>query len=157
MSDERNTTIHDIAKAAEVGVGTVSRVLNNHPNVSERTRRHVLSVIEDVGYRPQFAARSIRTKRSQLFGMLADSVTTTPFAYDMIRGAQGRAREADRLMLVIDADGNVDDRQRAIDSFLDRSVEGILYAALFHQEVELPDSLRGVPTVLVNCYAKGRD
>lgn len=154
---EGNITIHDIARAAEVGVGTVSRVLNNHPNVSDRMRRHVLAVIEEVGYRPQFAARSIRTRRSKLFGMLADSVTTTPFAYDMLRGAQNRAREADRLLLVIDADGNSADRERAIDNFLERSVEGILYAALFHQEVDLPDSLEGVPTVLVNCYAPDRD
>ena len=153
---ERNKTIHDIAKAAKVGVGTVSRVLNNHPNVSDMMRQHVLNVIDEVGYRPHFAARTIRTRRSHLFGLLADSVTTTPFAYDMLKGAQDRAREAGRLLLVIDTDGNAGDRERAIDSFLERGVEGILYAALFHQEVDLPDGLEGVPTILVNCYARTR-
>lgn len=154
---ERNPTIHDVAAAAGVGVGTVSRVLNDHPNVSERTRQHVLDVIERTSYRPRHAAREIRTKRSRLIGLLADSVTTTPFAYELIRGAQDRARQAGLMLLVIDPAGDRDECEQAVLSFRERGVDGILYGAMFHHRVRLPENLQDVPAILVNCYADGGD
>lgn len=50
-------TVHTVAKAAGVGVGTVSRVLNNHPSVRGDTRERVLAVIEELNYRPTAQAR----------------------------------------------------------------------------------------------------
>lgn len=148
----KRPTIHDIANEADVGVGTVSRVLNEHPSVSEATRRHVQSVIERLGYHPRTAAREIRGVRSNLVGLLADSVTTTPFAHALIKGAQDEARSRGRMLVLIDTDGNRDDRERAVASFRERSVEGVLYAAMFHHAVDLPAALYELPTVLVNCF-----
>ncbi len=153
----KKPSIHDIAKAAGVGVGTVSRVLNEHPSVSEPTRAKVAAVMEELGYRPTFAARHIRTGRSQLFGFLTDKVTTTPFAHDLIKGAQERARQADRMLMVIDADGDDRTREQAVANLIERGVEGIVYAAMFHHEVAVPEALHEVPTVLVDSFAVGRD
>lgn len=153
----KRPSIHDIAKAAGVGVGTVSRVLNERPNVADATRVKVERVMDELGYRPTFAARHIRTGRSQLFGFLTDQVTTTPFAHDLIKGAQARARQADRMLLVIDADGDDRVREQAVANLLERGVEGIVYAAMFHHGVHLPIALREVPTVLVDCFAVERD
>lgn len=154
---DKKPSIHDIARIAGVGVGTVSRVLNDRPNVAEATRAHVEEVMERLGYRPTFAARHIRTGRSQLYGFLTDQVATTPFAHDLIKGAQARARQADRMLLVIDADGDDRVREQAVDNLLERGVEGIVYAAMFHHGVHLPASLREVPTVLVDCFVVERD
>jgi LacI family transcriptional regulator len=148
----KKPSIHDIAKAAGVGVGTVSRVLNERPNVAEATRAKVEAVMEQLGYRPTFAARHIRTGRSQLFGFLTDQVTTTPFAHDLIKGAQTRARQADRMLMVIDADGDDRVREQAVANLIERGVEGIVYAAMFHHEVHVPKALHEVPTVLVDCF-----
>jgi LacI family transcriptional regulator len=153
----KKPSIHDIAKAAGVGVGTVSRVLNRRPNVAEDTRAKVEAVMEDLGFRPTFAARHIRTGRSQLFGFLTDQVTTTPFAHDLIKGAQARARQADHMLMVIDADGDDRVRKQAVASLIERGVEGIVYAAMFHHAVHVPDALHEVPTVLVDCVAAGED
>ncbi len=153
----KKPSIHDIAKAAGVGVGTVSRVLNERPNVAEATRVKVESVMEQLGYRPTFAARHIRTGRSQLFGFLTDQVTTTPFAHDLIKGAQARARQADRMLMVIDADGDDRVREQAVANLIERGVEGIVYAAMFHHEVHVPKALHEVPTVLVDCFTLNRD
>ena len=53
-------TIKDIARLSGVGVTTVSRVLNQHPDVSEETRRRVLAVVEEQGFQPNTNARHLK-------------------------------------------------------------------------------------------------
>ncbi len=65
----RKTTIVDIAEAAGVSVTTVSRILNDKPDVAERTRTRVLDVMDELGFAPQNAWRQIRSGRSQLIAM----------------------------------------------------------------------------------------
>lgn len=66
-------TVHTVAKAAGVGVGTVSRVLNNHPSVRGETRERVLAIIEDLNYRPTPQARRPLPSEHPLIGvMVAD-------------------------------------------------------------------------------------
>lgn len=63
-------TIKDIAKACGVSVSTVSRVLNNRPDVSEDVRRRVLGVVEDKGYIPNNSARDLVRSRSDSIGVI---------------------------------------------------------------------------------------
>lgn len=147
-------TIQDIARQAEVGVGTVSRVLNGNPNVKGQTRTKVQAVIEKIGYQPSYAARSLRTQTSNTIGFIADAVATTSYAVDIIRGAQDAAWKRGKLLLVVDADNNPDLRERAVESMIAREVEGVIYAAMFHQEVALPEQFKTLPTVLVDCYTE---
>lgn len=147
-------TISDIARQAGVGVGTVSRVLNNDPNVKEQTRQKVQKTIEKVGYQPSFTARSLRTQKTHVIGFIADAVATTPYAVNVIKGAQDAAWEHGKLLLVVDADNNAKRREAALETLLERNVEGIIYAAMYHQEVKLSRRFRDVPTVLVDCFTK---
>ncbi len=150
-------TIQDIAKLAKVGVGTVSRVLNEDVNVKKETREQVQKIIEEVGYRPNLAARYIKTKKSNIIGLIADQVTTTPFANNIITGIQQTATEYGKVILVIDPIGDSELRLKAIKTMLDRDVEGIIYAAMFHQEVFLPKEFYQKPTVLVDCFTKSKN
>lgn len=152
--NSKRYTIQDIAREAKVGVGTVSRVINNDPNVKTKTREHVQAVIERVGYQPSFTARSLRTQQTHVIGFIADSVATTPYAVDVIKGAQDCAWENEKLLLVVDADGDDTLRERALEMMIERNVEGIIYAAMWHQEVNLTNKFRTLPTVLVDCYLK---
>lgn len=154
---KKPVTIYDISREANVGVGTVSRVLNNHPNVSKKTRARVQDVIDRLGYRPQFPARYIRTKQSKTLGFISDQVATTPFAVSVIKGALDRARKDERVMLIMDADASLHNREDLVDLMLERNVEGLLYAAMFHQSVELPPAYSELATVLVDCYSEARD
>lgn len=150
-------TIQDIAKLAKVGVGTVSRVLNDDVNVKKETREQVLKLIEEVGYRPNHAARYIKNKKSNIIGLIADQVTTTPFANSIITGIQQTATDYGKVILVIDPIGDSELRLKAIRTMLDRDVEGIIYAAMFHQEVTLPKEFYQKPTVLVDCFTKNQN
>jgi LacI family transcriptional regulator len=149
-------TINDVARIAGVGVGTVSRVLNEGDNVADETRQRVLAVIASTGYQPSFAARSLRTDRVDTIGFIADAVATSPFAVDLIKGAQAAAWKHGRLLVIVDADGDERIRDKALHVMLERRVEGIVYAAMFHHAVRLPEAFQQVPTVLVDCFDDGR-
>lgn len=152
--DSKRYTIADIAREAEVGVGTVSRVLNNDPNVKEQTRQKVRKVIETLGYQPSFTARSLRTQKTQTLGFISDAVATTPYAVNLIKGAQDAAWERGKLLIVVDADNDSQRREAALETLIERNVEGIIYAAMFHQEVSLAEQFLQLPTVLVDCFEK---
>jgi len=71
----RAPSIRDVARLAGVSHQTVSRVLNDHPNVREQTRLRVRAAIAELGYRPNRAARALVTGRSQLIGIVAQNST----------------------------------------------------------------------------------
>ncbi|MCB9455351.1 MAG: LacI family DNA-binding transcriptional regulator [Anaerolineaceae bacterium] len=152
----KRATLQDIADKAGVGAGTVSRVLNNHPYVKEDTRQRVLQAMEELDYYPSFSARHMRTQRSRLIGFLTDEVATSPFAGDIIKGAQDAVWDQDYILLVIDMGDNPARAEKAIKTLVEREVEGIIYAAMYHQPVTLPESITQVPTVLANCYIENR-
>ena len=68
--NEMTTTIHDVARIAGVGIGTVSRVINNNPGVKPATRKKVLSAIAQLNYRPNPIARSMISKRTGAIGVI---------------------------------------------------------------------------------------
>jgi LacI family transcriptional regulator len=156
MAQKHN--IEDIARLAGVSRGTVSRVLNEHPSVNADTRARVLDVIEQLNYRPNFSARHMRTDSSNLvgFGLITDEVITTPYAVDMIRGAQEALWMQGKVMLVVNAGYGTDLTEASLAALLERRVEGIIYATMFHRAVELPPQMSQVPIVLANCYATDR-
>ena len=62
-----NLTIKDIAQMANVSQGTVSKVINNYKGISEETKKKVMDIINQSGYEPNFSARSLATKKSNLY------------------------------------------------------------------------------------------
>lgn len=68
----RHPSIRDVAKAAGVSYQTVSRVLNDLPDVAESTRAKVLAAVDDLGYRRNLTARNLATNRSTTIGIVTD-------------------------------------------------------------------------------------
>ena len=75
----RNITIVDIAKLAGVGVATVSRVLNKHPDVSLATQQKVNAIIEEYGYIPNVSARNLKRESSKAIGVIVKGFTNPIF------------------------------------------------------------------------------
>lgn len=150
--DLQNITIEDIARHAKVGRGTVSRVLNNHPSVSGETRARVQSVIDQFNYSPNFSARHMRTENSNLVGFITDEVITTPYAVDVIRGAQEALSEVGKMMIVVSAGYDSRATQNSLELLYERRAEGIVYASMFHRAVALSEQMLRLPTVMANCY-----
>src|SRR5438046_10059105 len=81
------TTIHDVARIAGVGIGTVSRVINNSPGVKPATRKKVLSAIAQLHYRPNPIARSMISKRTGAIGVIVPFFTR-PYNTELLHGAE---------------------------------------------------------------------
>ncbi|MCJ7534782.1 MAG: LacI family transcriptional regulator, partial [Anaerolineales bacterium] len=83
-------TLEDIARLVGVSRSTVSRVVNNHPNVSEDVRKHVLETIRSTGYHPNAAARSLASQRSWMIGLIlphsVGSIFIDPYFPQLIQG-----------------------------------------------------------------------
>ena len=122
-------TIYDVSKLAGVSLATVSRVLNNHPYVSEEKRERVLNAIEELNYRQNFSAKWLRSTNTGLIGFLTSDVATTPYAVDIIGGAQAAASASNHVLLVVNSSDNL---EADVEFLLERQVAGIIYAAFFH-------------------------
>ncbi|GHT85175.1 catabolite control protein A [Bacteroidia bacterium] len=80
MHLHKDVNIFDIAKIANVGTSTVSRVINDHPNVSAKTREHVLNVIKEHGYIPNNSARNLSATSSNAIVVIVSGVNNPLFA-----------------------------------------------------------------------------
>ena len=90
--------IRDIAKLAGVGVSTVSRVLNNHPDVKESTREKVLEIIKDSNYIPNNSARILKQNNTKNIGVLAKG-GFNPFFSEMISVIGNKIEESKYTMI----------------------------------------------------------
>ena len=152
----RPPTIGDVARLAGVSPTTVSFVLNDvgGTSVSERTRERIRRSIRDLGYRPNAAAKLLRASRSDTIGFVTDEIASTPHAGGIIMGAQDAAWKHDKILMIVNTGHNREIEEFAIETMLERRVESVIYAAMFHRAVEPPKDLREVPTILLDCYSE---
>lgn len=148
----KRVTIKQVAAEAGVSITTVSHVLNNVPGlrVNPATRERIEEVSSRLGYIPNGLAQSLRTQRTNTIGLIGDEVVTTPFAGKLVLGAQEVALSHDAILFVVNTGYQRDVEDREIEELLRRQVDGILYASMFHRELELPKQLAAIPTVLLN-------
>ncbi len=111
-------TIYDIAEAARVSIATVSRVLNDHPRVSDATRRRVFRVAERLGYEPHASAQSLARQHTRLIAAVVPMLTSY-FFMEVIRGLQDRLAESG-FDLLVHASRSVEDVDRPLERALQR-------------------------------------
>ncbi len=100
-------TIKDIARLSGYGVATVSRVLNNHPDVSEETRQKVMAVVEEQGFRPNTNAKHLKQQASTSIVVIVKGIMNMLFA-DLVEKLQTLLRDAgqDTAVYYLDEDSN---------------------------------------------------
>ncbi|ASN18901.1 LacI family DNA-binding transcriptional regulator [Arthrobacter sp. YN] len=155
----KNIGIKDVAVAAGVSVTTVSHVLNevSYARISSETRDKVKTAAEELGYGPNRLAQALRTQRTGMLGLVSEEIATTPHAGRIILGADEAAKARGYNLMIINTPGSasLESRQADVQALLERRVDGILYATMYHRNVELPDNLGSVPSVLVDSVAIG--
>jgi len=141
----------DVARRAGVSHQTVSRVLNDHPNVSPQTRADVMAAIRDLGYRPNAAARSLATGRTNSLGVISFDTTL----YGPASMLYGIERAAHPVYSIAIASLQALDRRSlsaAIERFLNQAVEGIIVIAPESSAVAALGGLGAdIPLVAVGC------
>lgn len=144
-------SIKDVARAAGVSDKTVSRVVNREPNVTRATIDKVERAIAELGYVPNMAARMIRSSRSNIFGIITDFISTTPYSGDIVRGIQDWAGENGRTVLLANTNGDAGKEREIWKTFQAHRIDGVLYVSMYHRAVEPDRGGVDIPTVLVNC------
>jgi len=148
----RTATIRDVADAAGFSVTTVSHVLNDvqGKRIAETTRDAIRRAAADLEYRPNRLAQGLRTQRTHTIGFVSDSIATTPFAGQMILGAQEAAAEVGSLLLLLSSGGDPELEDRELQALVDRQVDGVVYASMYHRVVTPPAKLHDMPAVLLD-------
>ncbi|MDO0927579.1 LacI family DNA-binding transcriptional regulator [Streptomyces sp. TG1A-8] len=151
-ADVRRPTLNAVAARAGVGRGTVSRVINGSPKVSDRSRAAVERAIAELGYVPNRAARSLATRRTDSVALVVPDAETRlfsePYFSGIILGASaGLAGAGMQLLLVLARDEK--EYGRLATYLAAQRVDGVLMMAV-HGDDTLPDRLDelAVPTVL---------
>ena len=123
--DKKKVTIQDIAEKAKVSKSTVSRVLNKSSLVKEHKRIAVLDAMKLLDFQPNQMARSLAGGRSMTIGVLTQDIGS-PF-YDLVaRGVTNAFSENQYSPIFADGKWNADDEEIAIDTLLDRRVDGLI-------------------------------
>jgi LacI family transcriptional regulator len=155
----RGIGIRDVAKRAEVSVTTVSHVLNDVPDarVHPDTRARVRRAAAELGYVPNRMARGLRTHRSDIIGLISDSIATTPYAGKIIVGAHDAALRLGRTLVLVNTEADPVVEERDVDALLRHQVDGVIYATMYHRHVTLPVTLADTPTVLLDATSGSGD
>ncbi|MBN1318058.1 MAG: LacI family DNA-binding transcriptional regulator [Anaerolineales bacterium] len=144
------STIRDVAKRAGVGLGTVSRVINNSPLVSERTRQHVLNVIDELNFTPNPIARRLSLRKTLTIAVITPFFTRPAFV-ERLRGVENSLAESEYDLIIY----NVETPERRDACFRDvpysERVDGVLILSLNPRDAEVEKLVAApVPIVLVD-------
>ena len=160
MRSSRRTILADVAARAGVSVTTASYVLNGRAEemrISSEAAARVSTAAEQLSYRPNHNARSLRTSRTSTLGIVSDHLASGQYASQMLSGAAAAARARGHLVVIAETGGDPMLEEQLIQELLDRRVDGILYATLSARRVDVPESLGGTRLVLLNCTDPERE
>ncbi len=146
------TGIKDIARELGVSLATVSRALADSPDISVETKERVWAAAEALNYLPNLMARSLRSKRTRVIGVVVQEVASE-FGAQAIRGIHDELTRCGYQMLLSSGSTSPDQEQVAISMLLERSVDGLIVADVIHRAADaLPAGLAGtrLPLVFVN-------
>jgi LacI family transcriptional regulator, galactose operon repressor len=154
MVTKRHVTIEQVAQKAGVSIQTVSRVLNNRPDVSAETRQRVQQIMRSLNYQPYAIARGLATKRTFTLGLIAPDFSDYWFA-QVAMGAEAEAHQYGYFFMLGNTENNSQDEPKYLRLLTERHVEGILFIRA-NRSINL-DHLRelqksGTPVVTTGFY-----
>lgn len=143
----KNLNIKDIAEIAGVGVSTVSRVLNDHPDVKEATRQRVLDIMDEYNYIPNKSARNLKRSTSNNIGIMVKGIYN-PFFSLMIQTIEERIAEEGYSMVLHYNDENANDFDAAVELIKEKKLSGLICLGGDYDDLD-EEILKSLETPLV--------
>lgn len=145
--------IYDIAERAGVSIATVSRVLNNSPNVSAKTKEKILRVMENEGYTPNIFARGLGLNSMKIIGVLCTDVADIYYAKAVsVIESSLRKHGFDSMLYCTGPD--LDDKAKAMESLLSKRVDALILVGSTFKEKEDNSHIEKIalhiPVIIIN-------
>lgn len=134
---EKFVTMKDLAKETGYSVVTVSRALNDYPNIKPKTKKEILKKAKELGYVKNRMAASLRNKKTKIIGVVITG-SANPFYAEVIDGIEDVAKENGYHIILIDTLGNHKIEVKAIESLLQKRVEGLVIGPDYEHVDYLP-------------------
>lgn len=122
---KQKATIHDIAEKLEITASTVSRALNNHPRISEATKKKVLKVAKQLNYQPNHIASALRSGKSRLIGVIVPTANRNFFS-SVIRGIEEIANNLDYKIVISQSYDEFEKEAQTVETLLNARVDGVI-------------------------------
>ncbi len=147
----RSVSIRDVAALAGVSLGSASRVINNVDNVTAATREKVERAIEELGYRPNHAAQSLRLRASRTIGCMLTDVTNPLYA-KLFRALEERFRPEGYMLLLANGLNNPQRELDILAMFKSRGMDGMILAPGNERDAEVVASVQAfeAPVVILD-------
>ncbi|ABR47277.1 Alanine racemase [Alkaliphilus metalliredigens QYMF] len=141
--------IKDVAKKAGVSISTVSRVVNDSKVVKEETKQKVLKAIEELGYKPNAIARSLKVKNTKTIGILIPDISNQ-FYPEVVRGVEDIANIYHYTIFLCNTDLNAEKEMQYFNVLTEKQVDGLILMgnALSEELFQTIKKLK-IPTVLI--------
>ena len=149
-------SIKDVALAAGVSTATVSRVLANKSRIKDETRQRVLDSIEQLNYRPNLIARSLRAQKSAKIGLVVSDIRN-PFFTAIGRAVEDAAYEQGYSVLMCNTDENPDKEEMYLNLLHDENVAGIIFSPTQQFSAGLKSYTSNIPFVIIDRSVESRD
>jgi DNA-binding LacI/PurR family transcriptional regulator len=145
------STLKDVADYAHVSRATVSRVLNNNPNVADDLRERVLEAVRALGYQPNRAARRLRANTSDVFGLIISDIEN-PFFTSVVRGVEDAAYEHQLSVVLCNSDEDPAKQRMYLQVMQAERVAGLIISPTNSTDAQDFAKLRqlGIPIILLD-------
>lgn len=140
-------TIKDIARICGVGVSTVSRALNNHPDINPETRQKIMDVVSEYDFVPNSSARNLKLTESNSIAILVKGMTN-PFFTTMIKIMEEEIQRKKYSMEMRHVDSETDEVEVAVELVKEKKLKGIVFLGGYFNHSEEKLARIGVPFVL---------
>ena len=128
-------TIKDIAQEVGVSPTTVSRVLNDKPDVSDETKQKIEQAIDELGYNPNGIARGLVLQKTNTLGLVIPDISN-PFFPEVAKGIEDKAREAGYSVIFCNTNNNHQEEKEAIELMKGKQVDGMIVSLSINQQNE---------------------
>ncbi|MDT0647971.1 LacI family DNA-binding transcriptional regulator [Zunongwangia sp. F260] len=125
MKKKKEVTIYDLAKELKVSPSTISRALNNHKSISQKTTREIQKTAKDLGYRPNSLAASLRNNKSKTIGIMISRINR-PFVSSLISGVENTARKAGYNVIISQSNDKYENEVSNAKALYDSRVSGLI-------------------------------
>lgn len=142
-------TIKDIAKAAGVSINTVSRALNNKPDINQETKERVLRIAKELGYVRDATALSLRYGLTRVVGVIFED-SSNPFYSEVLKGIELEARKEGFNLILMNTERRYELEEEAVKTMLSRRVDGLIIVPTQERAEDIDFLLStNIPTVVL--------